>query len=140
MAAEGVVLTNSRDAGLAFGTTDWGARGVGGFSKESLIRDSTDSSPVRKFTYQKAGPGQKRYTGSYLPGILPGGVPALWVWLEERLGPLASLEVERMQSRATFAQIGRDVAGRLKFADVISPALESIACLLDNLEEANGTN
>jgi hypothetical protein len=106
MAAEGVVLTNSRDAALAFGTTDWGARGVGGFSIESLIRDSTDSSPVRKFTYQKAGPGQKRYAGYYLPGILPGGVPALRVWLEERLGPLASLEIERAQSRAHFARIG----------------------------------
>ncbi|WOH76439.1 bifunctional DNA primase/polymerase [Bradyrhizobium sp. NDS-1] len=133
MVAEGVVLTNSRDAGLAFGTTDWGARGVGGFSIESLIRDSTDSPPVRKFTYQKAGPGQKRYAGWYLPGILPGGVPALRGWLEGRLGPLASLEVERMQSRASLAEIGREAAGRLKFANVLSPALESIAAFFDDL-------
>ncbi|TCU68268.1 bifunctional DNA primase/polymerase-like protein [Bradyrhizobium sp. R2.2-H] len=135
MAAEGGVLTNSRDAGLAFGTTDWGARGVGGFSIESLIRDSTDSSPVRKFTYQKAGPGQKRCTGWYLPGILPGGVPALRVWLEERLGPLASLEVERMPSRATFARIGRETVGRLKSATAFSPALEAIAAFFDDIEQ-----
>lgn len=130
-----MVLTNSRDAGLAFGTTDWGARGVGGFSIESLIRDSTDSSPVRKFTYQKAGSGQKRYTGWYLPSILPGGVPALGVWLEERLGPPASLEVERMPSRAAFAKIGRETAG-LKFANVLPPALESIAAFFDDLEQS----
>ncbi|MBR1032294.1 bifunctional DNA primase/polymerase [Bradyrhizobium liaoningense] len=135
MAAEGVVLANSRDAGLAFGTTDWGARGVGGFSIESLIRDSTDSSPVRKFTYQKTGPGQKRYTGWYLPGILPGVVPAIRVWLEERLGPLASLQVERTPSRAAFAKIGRETADRLKFANVLSPALEAIAAFFDELQQ-----
>ncbi|MHC2514603.1 bifunctional DNA primase/polymerase [Bradyrhizobium diazoefficiens] len=135
MAAEGVVLTNSRDAGLAFGTTNWAARGVGGFSIESLIRDSTDSSPVRKFTYQKAGSGQKRYTAWYLPGILPGGVPALGVWLEERLGPLASLEVERRPSRAALAKIGRETADRLKFANVLSPALEAIAAFFDELRQ-----
>ncbi|MBT1516169.1 bifunctional DNA primase/polymerase [Bradyrhizobium sp. SRL28] len=133
MAAVGVILTNSRDANLAFGTTDWGARGVGGFSIESLIRDSTDSSPVRKFSYQKAGPGQKRYTGYFLPGALPGAPPALRVWLEERLGPLASLEVERMPSRAAFVKIGREAAGRLKFANVFSPALETIAAFFDDL-------
>ncbi|RKE70650.1 bifunctional DNA primase/polymerase-like protein [Pseudorhodoplanes sinuspersici] len=95
MAAQGVILTNNRDAVTAFGVSDWGARGVGGFSIESLIRDSTDSSPVRRFTYQKAGPGQKRYSGLCLPGVLPSGATSLRAWLEDRLGPLASLDVER---------------------------------------------
>lgn len=133
MVAEGAVLTNSRDAGLAFGTTDWGARGVGGFSIESLIRNSTDSSAVRTFTYQKAGSGQKRYTGWYLPGILSGGTPALRGWLGDRLGPLAALEVERMPSRATFAKIGREAADRFKFTKVSSPALHAISALFEDL-------
>jgi hypothetical protein len=125
MAAEGVLLTNVQDAMKAFKMTEWDARGVGGFSIESLIRDSTASSPARRFTCQKAGPGQKRYTGCYLPGVLAGGTAALRVWLEERLGPLASLEVERMPSRTAFVKIGREAAGRLKFANVFSPALET---------------
>lgn len=132
MAAEGVLLTNVQDAMKAFKMTEWDARGVGGFSIESLIRDSTDSSPIRKFTYQKTGPGQKRYTG-YLPRVLAGGAAALRVWLEERLGPLASLEVERMPSRAAFVKIGLEAAGRLKFANVFSPALETIAAFFDDL-------
>jgi hypothetical protein len=132
MAAEGVFLTNVQDAMTAFKMTEWDARGVGGFSIESLIRDSTDSSPIRKFTYQKAGPGQKHYVGYYLPGVLADGTAALRVWLE-RLGPLASLEVERMPSRAAFAKIGREAVRRLKFANVFSPALKTIAAFFDDL-------
>jgi hypothetical protein len=133
MAAEGVLLMNSRDAMAAFGTSDWVARGVGGYCKDYIITLTTDSSPVRAFTYQKAGPGQKHYTGYYLPGILPGGVTVLRAWLEKRLRALASLEVERVQSHAAFAKIGRSAEDRLKFANVFSPALEKIAAFFDDL-------
>jgi hypothetical protein len=134
MAAGGVILTNSRDTTAAFRLSDWGARGVVGFSIESLIRETTDSSPARKFTYQKAGPGQKRYTGLYLPAVLPGGVTALRAWLEARLGALASLEVERMKPRAVYAEIGRDTENRLKFENGFSSVLESIAAFFSDLE------
>lgn len=94
MALQGVVLTNISDAHLAFGVSDWAARGVVGKSKEKvLLRDSTDSSPVRKFTYQKDGPGHKRANGSYLPAII-SQQSALRAWLEAKLGPLVTLEIE----------------------------------------------
>jgi hypothetical protein len=138
MASAGVVLTNVQDAMKAFGMTDWDARGVGGFPIESLIRDSTDSSSIRKFSYQKAGPGQKRYTGFYLPSNLPGGEQALRAWLEAKLGPLSSLEVERVRVRASapsqemFARFGKDAANR--FAKEFSSPLESIAKFFEDLE------
>ena len=137
MAAAGVFLTNKRDAQATFGFTDWEARGCVGFSIESLIRDSTTTSTHRRFTYRKAGPGQKTNTGCYLPQII-GGAAALREWLEARLGPLASLEVERMPSSAAFAKIGREAAASLKVANVFSPALELIAAFFDSLGEEEG--
>ncbi|MGY4428951.1 hypothetical protein ACVWWO_001428 [Bradyrhizobium sp. F1.13.1] len=109
MMAVGVVFSNSRDAMKAFDLSKHDAERAK-TAPESLnrnhIRDSGAVFPVRTFTYRKGGARGPASTGYYLPGILPGGVPALRVWLEERLGPLASLEVERAQSRSAFASIG----------------------------------
>ncbi|UPK16791.1 bifunctional DNA primase/polymerase [Bradyrhizobium sp. 131] len=141
MLAQGVVLFSKNDAIAAFGVSKREAEEVREVSPTSLnsipIRDLGLTSPDRQFTYQKAGPGQKPNTGLYLPGILPGGVPALRGWLEERLGPLASLEVARMQSRATFAKSGREAAGSLKFASGFSPALSAIAAFVRDLEQCS---
>lgn len=104
MAVEGVVLTNSRDAVAAFGFTKHDAEKVVGcpdFSNKNPIRDSGATSPVRRFTYRKAGPGQKRNIGYYLPGVLPGGVAVLRTWLEERLGPLATLDITTILGKVT---------------------------------------
>ena len=120
MMAEGVVLTNVADARKAFGLSEWEARGVGGFLMRDSHRETTDSSPFRTFRYRKAGAGQKEYEGHYLPGVLPGGERALRTWLEAKLGPLASLQVERAkakvsaQARAAFERIGRDTTARLE--------------------------
>lgn len=108
MMAEGVVLSSSRDSMTAFDLSKHDAERAK-TAPESLnrnhIRDSGAVSPIRVFTYRKGGARGPASSGYYLPGVLPGGVPALRVWLEERLGPLASLEVTRVQSRASFAKI-----------------------------------
>ena len=138
MALEGVVLTNSRDAMAAFALSKHDAEKIGG-CPETLIRDSIripgQPRPIRKFTYRKAGPGQKPNIGYYLPGVRTGGVAGLRTWLEARLGPLASLDAERVQDGATFAKIGRATEDRFKFKDVFSPVLESIAAFFDDLEQ-----
>ncbi|WP_425991081.1 bifunctional DNA primase/polymerase [Afipia sp. DC4300-2b1] len=136
MAVEGVVLSNSRDAMQAFGLSKHDAEKIGGcpdFSNKNPIRDSGATSPIRRFTYRKAGPGQKQNTGYYVPGVLSGGVAGLRTWLEARLGPLASLGVERVQDGATFAKIGRATEHRFKIKPAFSPVLESIATFFDDL-------
>ena len=143
MAATGMILTNNRDAMTAFELSDWEARGVGGISIESLIRDSTDSSPVRKFSYQKTGSGQKRHTGYYLPAILTGGEIALRAWMEERLGPLASLEIELARvkdsdrAKAVLAKTWRAIEDRFKFQNAFTPVLESIEAFFADLDGQN---
>lgn len=94
MMAAGVVLTNIADAMAAFDLKENQARGVGGFSSRYTYYRNHRVLPLRTFHYKKAGPGQKAYEGHYLPAILPGGEAALRAWLEERLGPVASLIVE----------------------------------------------
>jgi hypothetical protein len=121
MMAAGVVLTNSRDARSSFRLTKWDAENAE-VVPESLIMipiwDSGTTSPLRSFTYQKAGPGKKVNTGYLLPGVLPGGETALRTWLEAELGSLAMLRVEPVKakdsqaSQAIFARIGRDIGDR----------------------------
>ena len=100
MAAAGVVLTNRRDVASAFRSlSERQGRTISGevgydclfLQQETIVPNL----PVRKFTYRKEGPGQKPNNGYYLPNILPGGPAVLRAWLEERLGALASLDVER---------------------------------------------
>ena len=123
MMAEGVVLSNVADARKAFGLSEWDARGVGGFLIRDSYRETTESSRFRTFRYRKAGAGQKEYEGCYLPGVQPGGEPALRAWLESKLGPLASLQVERAKAkdsagaRSAFERIGRDITAGLERAD-----------------------
>jgi hypothetical protein len=93
MMVEGVVLMNVEDAKKAYRMKEHQARGVGGFLNRLHIKETTDSSPVRKFTSKKAGPGQKVYEGYLLPAILPER--ELQTWLEKRLDSSVSLEVER---------------------------------------------
>lgn len=116
MMAKGVVLANSRDAMAVFGLTKWDAEHAE-TAPESLIRNHIKQTravpPVRGFTYRKAGTRGPASIGYYFPGVLPGGEQALRAWLEDRLGtPLASLKIERVQSRANFAKIGADTAER----------------------------
>jgi hypothetical protein len=113
MVAAGVLLTNSRDAMTAFGLSKRAAEEVGGcpqVPKESPIRCLGATSPVRKFGYRKSGPGQKNNEGYFLPHVLKGGEAALREWLEEKLGPLASLDVERGPATAVFERIGWSAA------------------------------
>lgn len=98
MAAEGVILINASDAKKVFNVSKHDAEKLGGlpdFPNSMNVRDSGESSPLRVFTYQKAGPGQKRYTGYSLPAII-GSESELREWLEAKLSPLASLKVERV--------------------------------------------
>ena len=144
MAAEGVILTNVRDAMAAFGLSDWEARGCVGISNSS-IRDSNTTSPARPFRYRKAGPGQKVNEGTYLPGVLPGGMPALRVWLEERLGRLSHLEVERVRARNTargsamLEKIGRDTANQFERVNEFPKAMHAIAVFFDGLAARDDT-
>lgn len=46
---------------------------------------------ARRFRYQRPGVGQKWRAGAYDPAV----VPDIEAWLTERLGPLASLQVEK---------------------------------------------
>lgn len=116
MAAQGVILTNVSDAGLAFNLTDREGRGLVRFSKNNIsLEKCTSPRPLRRFTYQKTGSGQKSWQGWYLPAVLPGGEAALRTWLEGKLGPLASLTVDRVKAKdspavqAMFAKIGRSL-------------------------------
>lgn len=99
MMAKGVVLANSRDAMAVFGLTKWDAERAE-TAPESLIRNHIKQtgavSPVRGFTYRKAGTRGPASTGYYFPGVLPGGEQALRAWLEDRLGALASLKLDQV--------------------------------------------
>lgn len=118
MMAEGVVLLSKNDATDAFGVSKRQAEEVREVSPTSLnsipIRELGLTSPVRRVTYRKTGPGQRPNTGYYLPGILPGGEAALRAWLEARLGALASIEIERVrvkdsgQAQVALAKISRE--------------------------------
>jgi hypothetical protein len=106
MAAEGVILTNSRDAMRALGVSKDDAEAVRncpGFSiniyrktraviLNGAIEKRTPFSPVR-FTYRREGARGPVSNGYFLPAILPER--ELKAWLETKLGPLASLEIER---------------------------------------------
>ncbi|MCL8489212.1 bifunctional DNA primase/polymerase [Bradyrhizobium denitrificans] len=64
MAAEGLVLSNRRDAAAVFALSDWGARGWVGFSSiESIEEKPTQPRRLRKVRYRKAGPGMKPNEG-----------------------------------------------------------------------------
>lgn len=136
MMAEGVVLLSKNDAIDAFGVSKREAEEVREVSPTSLnsipIRELGLTSPVRRVIYKKAGPGQRPNTGTYLPGILPGGEAALREWLATRLGALASLEVERAPTKAVFAKIGRETESLLRFED--ASTLRSIAAWFDDIE------
>ncbi|WP_438277510.1 hypothetical protein [Nitrobacter sp.] len=80
-----VVLTNVSDATKAFGVGD-------------------SSSTVLKFQYQKADLA-RRYR-RHLPPAIIGGKAALRGWLEERLAPLAVLEIDLGERRTIFAKTG----------------------------------
>lgn len=143
MAEAGVVLTNSRDAMAAFGLSKHDAERVGGCPEtliETLIRIPGQPRPVRTFSYRKTGPGQKTNTGYYLPAILPGGEIALRAWMEERLGPLASLEIELARvkdsdrAKAALAKTWQATEDRFKFQNVFAPVLESIEAFFQDLE------
>jgi hypothetical protein len=128
MAAVGVVLTNVADAMKAFESGERDARGVGQIPKESLFRDLSESSTFRRFKYRKGGPGQKEYEGYLLPHVLEGGEAALRGWLESRIGPLASLDVERVKARSTiFAKVGVD------FERSLAPTLRAVASFFDDI-------
>lgn len=144
MMAEGVVLANSRDAMAAFDLSKRDAEEAE-VAPTSLIRTHIKevgaTSPVRAFTYQKVGPGQKANTGYTLPGILakPEAWPpeleaAVRAYLEPKLGPLSSLEFERLRvknsaaAQAMLAQIGRDEVARIaRFCKALAIAEEVAA-------------
>ncbi len=143
MAVTGVILTNSRDAMTVFDISKHDAEKLGGcpdFSIRTLYRDSGATSPVRKFTYRKVGPGQRQNTGYYLPGVLPGGVTVLRAWLKDRRVALAALEVERARvedrpgrTTAMLAKIGRDAEDRLEFKNEFASTLETIVKFFDDI-------
>ncbi|WP_084462297.1 bifunctional DNA primase/polymerase [Bradyrhizobium sp. WSM1417] len=97
MMAVGVVLSNSRDAMTAFGLSKHDAERAK-TAPESLNRNHIKEigavSPIRRFNYRKGGARGPASTGYYLPAILLGGEAALRAWMEERIGPLASLDFE----------------------------------------------
>jgi hypothetical protein len=119
MMLEGVVLTNVSDAMRAFEITEHAARGVGGLSNEIYTYRVHRLLPFRRFRYKKAGAGQKEANGYLLPEVLDGGEAALRAWLEDRVGPLAFLTVERIRVResdfgkALTARIWRDAEGQV---------------------------
>lgn len=144
MVAAGVVLTNSRDAMVAFDLSKRGAEQAGNcphFSIGFLKRDLGAISRVRRFTYRKAGQRGPESSGCYLPGVLPGGERTLRAWLEAKLGPLASLQVERAKAKdsartaAMFVRIGRDTTARLERPmAAYSQAMQAIDEFFEGLE------
>jgi hypothetical protein len=103
----------------AFEITEHAARGVGGLSNEIYTYRVHRLLPFRRFRYKKAGAGQKEANGYLLPEVLDGGETALRAWLEDRVGPLAFLTVERIRVResdfgeALTARIWRDAEGQV---------------------------
>lgn len=137
MALQGVVLPNVSDAQRAFKLSDWAARGVGGFSKEYISLELPPSPrPFRRLTYQKAGSGHKECEGWFLPAIV-GDEASLREWLEVKLGPLASLTVDRVKAKdspavqAMFAKIGRDSLSALPKASAVIESLRAIAARIE---------
>ena len=112
MLAQGVVLSNSRDARAAFGLSKRDAEEAE-TAPTSLIRTPIKEvgaiSPLRKFTYRREGTRGPASTGYYLPGVMPGGVTVLRAWLQDRLGcRVAFLTVERVKATpVAAAKIGR---------------------------------
>lgn len=135
MALQGVVLTNVSDAQRAFGLKEWVARGVGGFSKRNLpIRETTESSPVRTFTYQKDGMGQKPCEGFMLPDII-GGQEALRTWLEAKLGPLAAPpQVEMVRVRDLLkTEAGRAILAKAWRGSPLNRTTQTVTAMIAQL-------
>jgi hypothetical protein len=132
MALQGVILTNVSDAQRAFGLKEWVARGVGGFSKGNLpVRETTESSPVRKFTYQKDGQGQKPCEGFMLPDII-GGQEALRTWLEAKLGPLAAPpQVEMVRVRDLLkTEAGRAILAKAWRGSPLNRTTQTVTAMI----------
>jgi hypothetical protein len=122
MAAEGVILTNTRDAWTVFGVKDHQARKVGNcvglcnnnyitethtVSLEGSVEKRTQWSPVR-FRYRRGSRGPKS-EGLFLPAILPER--DLKTWLTDKLGKLASLEIEPRTIWHPTGLVAREPAG-----------------------------
>jgi hypothetical protein len=96
MMVQGVVLANSRDAKIAFNLTKWDAENAETVPESLigvLIKKTGTVSPLRRFTYRREDARGPVSNGYFLPAILPER--ELKAWLETKLGPLASLEIER---------------------------------------------
>lgn len=103
MQAEGVVLESPADMATAWpgiwptagAARVWVHRHTGG--TRSTVTDPYMSTLIgfcngaRRFRYQRPGVGQKWRAGAYDPAV----VSDIEAWLTERLGPLASLQVEQ---------------------------------------------
>jgi hypothetical protein len=100
MADAGVILLNRRDVALAF--DDLSERQGRANAGDNWVRspidyyigDRTQLSALRCFSYRRQGARGRASTGYMLPAII-GGEATLRSWLEDKLGPLASLEIER---------------------------------------------
>jgi hypothetical protein len=126
MAGSGMWLSGRRDIERAFaGVSERQAKdavkrlGTNPFKESILIRDSSPTSPPplvalpRRVTYQKRGSGNDETTAIALPHG-PQTEAEARAWLEDRLGPMAHVEVERLKARnsapalAMFAKMWRD--------------------------------
>jgi hypothetical protein len=123
MMAVGVVLGSSRDSMDAFRLSKRDAEAVSITAPKTLysnLKSYGGSFPTRKFFYRVAGRRGPGGNGHHLPGVLPGGEQAVRKMLESKLGPLATLRIERVKvkdsiyAQAILAGIGLDSTAHLE--------------------------
>ena len=116
MMAVGVVLGSSRDSMDAFGLSKRDAEAVSETAPKTLysnLKRYGGSFPTRRFTYRVTGRRGPAGNGFHVPGVLPGGERAVREILESKLGPLTTLEIERVKVKDSeyallmMARIGR---------------------------------